>query len=177
MEIREEEGDTLPDDALQSDRYLTDCVIDTDLELLIPDSYISQVSEKIRLYKELDAMSGEDEISDFIAGLRDRFGELPEQLVQLINVVRLKREAIALGFERIVIKNGIMLAYFISNQSSDYYKSVLFSDILNYINGRKADFRIKEQNDRLFLRVEGVETMGKAYNLLLKMRETVGKIS
>ena len=105
------------------------------------------------------------------------FGELPEQLVQLINVVRLKREAIALGFERIVIKNGIMLAYFISNQSSDYYKSVLFSDILNYINGRKADFRIKEQNDRLFLRVEGVETMGKAYNLLLKMRETVGKIS
>ena len=177
MEIREEEEDTLPDDALQSDRYLTDCVIDTDLELLIPDSYISQVSEKIRLYKELDAMSGEDEISDFIAGLRDRFGELPEQLVQLINVVRLKREAIALGFERIVIKNGIMLAYFISNQSSDYYKSVLFSDILNYINGRKADFRIKEQNDRLFLRVEGVETMGKAYNLLLKMRETVGKIS
>ena len=178
MEIKEEEGEESGEQtAAHRGNYLNDCVVDTDLELLIPDEYISQVSEKIRLYKELDAMSEEREIAEFIASLKDRFGELPEQLVQLINVVRLKREAIALGFERIVIKNDLMLAYFISNQSSDYYKSALFADILNYINGRRRDFRIKEQNNRLFLRVEGVKSMEKAFNLLLGIREGVKQIN
>ena len=176
-EIREEEGETSGEEKSGHGSYIADCTIDTDLELLIPDDYIPQVSEKIRLYKELDTMSSEEEIGSFVETLTDRFGELPWQLVQLINVVRLKREAIALGFERIVIKNNMMLAYFISNQSSPYYKSRLFSDILNYINGKKSDFRIKEQNGRLFLRVENMETMEQAYNLLLKMRETVEKVS
>ena len=176
-EIREEEGDTGGDEKSGHGGYIADCTIDTDLELLIPDDYIPQVSEKIRLYKELDTMSSEEEIGRFVESLTDRFGELPWQLVQLINVVRLKREAIVLGFERIVIKNNMMLAYFISNQSSPYYKSRLFADILNYINGKKSDFRIKEQNSRLFLRVENIQTMEQAYNLLLRMRETVEKVS
>ena len=79
-------------------------------------------------------MSSEEEIGRFVESLTDRFGELPWQLVQLINVVRLKREAIVLGFERIVIKNNMMLAYFISNQSSPYYKSRLFADILKQVS-------------------------------------------
>ncbi len=153
--------------------FITDCSIDTDLELLIPDTYIPQISEKIRLYKELDAMTNEDQLDKFIEGLRDRFGELPVQLEQLTYVVRLRWTAIKLGFERIVIKNGIMLAYFVNNQNSPYYKTELFSNILGYINHNPQRTRIKEQNNKLLLRVMGVESMEMAYNIVSQMKKAV----
>ncbi|MEG0517353.1 MAG: transcription-repair coupling factor [Bacteroidales bacterium] len=153
--------------------YITDCTIDTDLELLIPDSYIPQVSEKIRLYKELDAITKEADLERFIAELKDRFGELPPQLVQLTYVVRLRREAIKLGFERIVIKNGVALAYFVNNQTSPYYKSELFARILNYLTNNPAQFRVKEQNNKLLLRVENVDSVEKAYNIVIQMIFTI----
>jgi transcription-repair coupling factor (superfamily II helicase) len=109
--------------------YISDCTIETDLEVMIPDDYISQVPEKIRLYKELDNMREEDQLQRFFAGLEDRFGPVPDPLKQLGYVVRLRRIAIKLGFERIVLKNGIMLAYFINNPQSSYYKSTLFAEI------------------------------------------------
>ena len=153
--------------------FITDCSIDTDLELLIPDSYIPQVSEKIRLYKELDAINNEERLKKFIEELRDRFGELPEQLMQLTYVVRLRKEAIKLGFERIVLKNGIMLAYFVNNQRSPYYQSQIFASILGYLNGKPKEFRVKEQNNKLMLRVVGVESMEKAYNIVNQMNKAV----
>lgn len=153
--------------------YITDCTIDTDLELLIPDSYIPYTSEKIRLYKKLDGMSEEEELAKFVEDLKDRFGELPEEVVQLINVVRVRKEAVALGFERLVIKNGIMLVYFISDQQSAYYKSHLFASIMNYINGKGGKFRMKEHNNKLLLRVDNVSDMGSVYKLLRQMRESL----
>ena len=153
--------------------FITDCSIDTDLELLIPDSYIPQVSEKIRLYKELDAITDEGRLHHFIEELRDRFGELPEQLMQLTFVVRLRWEAIKLGFERIVIKNGVMLAYFVNNQKSPYYKSEIFASILGYLNSKPGEFRVKEQNNKLLLRVVGVESVEKAYNIVTQMKKAV----
>lgn len=153
--------------------FISDCVIDTDLELLIPDTYIPQIAEKIRLYKKLDGMSEESDLAKFVEDLTDRFGELPEQVRQLINVVRVRREAVSLGFERIVVKNGILLAYFISDQHSAYYKSSLFAGIMNYINGVGKRFRMKEQNNKLLLRVEGIEDMGTVYNLLRQIRESL----
>lgn len=159
----------------QGEVYLTDCTIDTDLELLIPDSYIPQVSEKIRLYKELDAIIKEEDLTKFTEELKDRFGELPSQLVQLTYVVRLRREAIKLGFERIVIKNGIALAYFVNNQTSPYYRSPLFAGILSYLNNNPVRFSVKEQNQKLLLRVEKIGSMEKMYNLLIQMKEGIFK--
>lgn len=153
--------------------FITDCSIDTDLELLIPDSYIPQISEKIRLYKELDTITEESKLDKFIEELRDRFGELPEQLMQLTFVVRLRKEAIKLGFERIIIKNGVMLAYFVNNQKSPYYQSQIFASILGYLNGRPKEFRLKEQNNKLMLRVIGVDSMEKAYNIVNQMKKAV----
>ena len=149
--------------------FITDCSIDTDLELLIPDAYIPQVSEKIRLYKELDAMTNEAQLEKFIESLVDRFGKMPEQLEQLTYVVRLRWIAIRLGFERIVIKNGIMLVYFVQNQNSPYYKTDLFANILSYINNNPQKIRIKEQNNKLMMRVMGIDTMEKAYNIVNKI--------
>lgn len=155
------------------EQFIIDCSIDTDLELLIPDTYIPQISEKIRLYKELDAITSEESLVKFTEELKDRFGELPEQLVQLTYVVRLRHIAIKLGFERIVIKNGIMLAYFVTNQNSPYYKSELFSKILGYINSNPQKSRLKEQNNKLLLRVMGTDSMEKAYNIVSQMKNAV----
>ncbi len=162
-------GDTLKKEEV----FIADCSIDTDLELLIPDTYIPQISEKIRLYKELDTITNDAQLCKFIEGLEDRFGRLPEQLEQLTYVVRLRWVAIKLGFERIVIKNGIMLAYFVNNQNSPYYKTELFANILGYINNNPQKSRIKEQNNKLMLRVMGVDTMEKAYNIVNQMKKAV----
>ena len=146
--------------------YISDCAIETDLEVMIPDNYISQVPEKIRLYKELDNMREEDQLQRFFAGLEDRFGPVPDPLKQLGYVVRLRRIAIKLGFERIVLKNGIMLAYFINNPQSSYYKSTLFAEILNYISSNPRHFFVKEHNNKLFVKVSQVNSVEAAYNLL-----------
>jgi transcription-repair coupling factor (superfamily II helicase) len=130
----------------EPEAYITDCTIDTDMELLIPDSYISLTSEKIRLYKELDNITTEEGLVKFTEELRDRFGELPPQLMQLTYVVRLRREAIKLGFERIVLKNNMMLVYFVSNQQSPYYSTPVFASILNYINSSPKNMSVTEQN-------------------------------
>ncbi len=157
--------------------FITDCTIDTDLELLIPDSYIPQISERIRLYKELDTITTEYQLNKFIEELRDRFGELPKQLMQLTYVVQLRREAIKLGFEKIVIKGGIMLVYFVNNQKSPYYKSKLFENLMIYIGGGKlAKSKIKEQNNKLMMRVEDVGNMEKAYSIVCQIKKAMDNV-
>ncbi len=164
-------------DALQGNKepetYITDCTIDTDMELLIPDSYISLTSEKIRLYKELDAITTEEGLVKFSDDLRDRFGELPPQLVQLMYVVRLRREAILLGFERIVMKNNVMLVYFVGNQQSPYYSTVTFANILNYINSSPKNMQVTEQNRKLLLKIKGIDTIEKGYNVVFNMKMSI----
>ncbi|NLA15004.1 MAG: transcription-repair coupling factor [Bacteroidales bacterium] len=143
-----------------------DCTIETDLEVMIPDDYISNVSEKIRLYRELDAMKDEQQLQKFFAALEDRFGPLPEPLKQLGYVVRVRRLAITLGFERIVLKNGIMLAYFISNPESTYFQSEYFTNILQYITAHPKNFQVKERKNKLFIKILGVKSIEAAYNFL-----------
>ena len=143
-----------------------DCTIETDLEVMIPDDYISNVSEKIRLYRELDAMKDEQQLQKFFAALEDRFGPLPEPLKQLGYVVRVRRLAITLGFERIVLKNGIMLAYFISNPESTYFQSRYFTNILQYITAHPKNFQVKERKNKLFIKILGVKSIEAAYNFL-----------
>ena len=153
--------------------FITDCTIDTDMELLIPDSYISLTSEKIRLYKELDSITAEEGLVKFTEDLKDRFGELPPQLVQLTYVVRLRWEAIKLGFERIVLKNNMMLVYFVSNQQSHYYTTPTFASILNYINSSPKNMSVTEQNSKLLLKIKGVDTIEKGYNIVFKMKMSI----
>jgi transcription-repair coupling factor (superfamily II helicase) len=147
-------------------QYITDCSIDTDLELLIPDSYVSQTAEKIRLYKELDTITTDDELNKFKEALVDRFGPLPEQLEQLTFIVKLRQVAIKLGFEKIVLKNGIMLIYFIGDQRSQYYMSELFSNILNKLNSNPSLYSLKQQNKRLYLRISNVYNVEKACKII-----------
>ena len=149
--------------------WVSDCAIDTDMEILIPDSYVNNVSEKLRLYKELDNISAEEQLQKIIGELIDRFGALPPETEQLCNIVRLRRIAIQLGFEKIVLKNKLMIVYFVSNQLSNYYRSPLFTHILQYIQNHSKIFTVKEQNNKLLFTVKNIDTVQQAIDLLSKM--------
>ena len=160
----------LPGQKDEEDVYVTDCVVDTDLEILIPDTYINITAEKIRLYKELDSISDEGSLQRFIADIEDRFGPIPEEFKQLIFVVRLRMAARERGFEKIVLKNGTLVMYFISNSMSPFYRSSRFSDIIKTIQHKDAGrYMLKENNDKLYITVKNVKTIEGAYNLIRKL--------
>lgn len=152
-----------------SDSYVSDCTIETDQLALIPDSYIDMTAEKIRIYKELDSLASEKEMEQMKARLSDRFGPMPDELLRLFDIVRIRQSGQKLGFEKIIIKNGVMIAFFISNQMSQYYKSDRFSKILENVNMNPKLFELKMNDNRLRIFVRNVDTVAKAYDVLKKL--------
>ena len=149
--------------------WVSDCYIDTDIEAFIPDDYINVPKEKMRLYRELDNMKNESLIDGFTAEMTDRFGPIPPQLEELINIVRLRQKAMDLGFEKIILKKGSMLAYFVSNQSSSYYNSAVFGHILEYIQRAPHRFQMVQKPNSLLVKCEKVTSVKKAVELLQEM--------
>ena len=113
-----------------NDSYVEDCTIETDQVALIPDSYIDVQAEKMRIYKELDSLDKDSELDKMAARLADRFGPIPDEVARLFDIVRIRHLGEKLGFEKIIIKNGILIAFFINNQMAAYYKSGVFTKIL-----------------------------------------------
>jgi transcription-repair coupling factor (superfamily II helicase) len=144
------------------DKYINDCQIDTDLELLFPDDYISNISERIHLYRQLDNIETEEELEEFENQLKDRFGPLPGPTKGLLVVVKLRWNAVKLGFERLVLKNQKLIAYFISNQDSPYYKSEIFSNILSFVQKNPDLLSLKEINNKLTLTLENIDNISEA---------------
>ena len=156
----------------QEQRFLYDCQIETDLQILFPDDYIPNISERINLYRELDSIDDEQKLEHFEEKLRDRFGPLPEATQELLNVVRMRWHAIALGFEKVVIKNNTMVIHFISNQDSPYYQSGIFSGILHYVQRKPRQFQLKE-GKKLTMTLDQINNINKALRILQKMRENL----
>jgi transcription-repair coupling factor (superfamily II helicase) len=146
--------------------FVNDCQVDTDLEILFPDDYIRDVSERVRLYRELDNTETEEKLSDFEQQLVDRFGPLPEPTSELLNVVRLRWKSKSLGFEKIVIRNGKLFIYFVANQMSPYYQSPVFEQILHFVQNKPNVFQMKETKEKLTMTAEKVTTISKAMKLL-----------
>lgn len=155
---------------LEKVRFVQDCLIDTDLELLFPEDYISNVSERLRLYRDLDNLRNEDDLLTFEHELGDRFGPVPETGRELLNIVPLRWTAIQLGFEKIVIRDKIMILHFVSDQHSTYYSSHVFSKIIQYIGRNPDRFRVKEVKGKLTLRVEGVSGIQDARQVLMSIQ-------
>ncbi len=149
--------------------YISDTQIDTDLEILFPETYISSISERMRLYRELDNTSTEEELSAFASKLTDRFGPLPEQTIALMDIVRLRWKAIRLGIEKIVIRNKKMICYFISDQDSSYYQSSTFSKVLGYVQRESSKVQMKEEKNRLSLLINNINSINKAMGVLENM--------
>ncbi len=150
--------------------YVSDCTIETDQIALIPDSYINMTAEKIRIYKDLDSITSDDGLKKMKTQLSDRFGPLPPELECLMEIVRIRHLGEKLGFEKIIIKNGIMIAFFISNPLSQYYKSKTFQRILESLNDNQKFFDLKQNDNRLRIVSRNVPDLFEAYSRLEKIK-------
>ncbi len=151
------------------EKFVSDCTIETDQVALIPDTYINVTAEKIRIYKELDSLDTEKEIISMRGKLEDRFGPVPEELERLFDIIRIRQTAKALGFEKVIIKNGVMIAFFITNPLSQYYRSKKFSDVLEKITAYPQKIELKQSDNKLRIFVRNVDNLSKAYEILTKL--------
>ncbi len=154
--------------------YIHDAHIDTDTEALIPDSYVSQSAEKLRLYRELDNITEEEKLQEFAAKLTDRFGPLPDAVRELFDVVRLRWVMLRLGFESAKLKNGLLILRFISDQQSKYYETPLFRAIMQYILDHPKNFVLRQNNNKLGLTVRAIKDVAAAVASLSAMEQAVG---
>ncbi len=147
--------------------YELDTQVDTDLEIMIPDSYVNVPSEKIRLYKELDSIKSEDLLKRFTANLADRFGSpVPTPVLELIDVVRLRMMGGKMGLERIILKNHVMLAYFISDRKHPFFESEQFGAILQQLAARRDGINLLEANGKLYFKVPDINSVQAAARVL-----------
>jgi transcription-repair coupling factor (superfamily II helicase) len=176
QELKEEEfSDVFNDDtttkANEWQAKNVDCHVETDMELLIPEWFVSSIPERMRLYRELDSIVSIDELNSFELRLKDRFGEIPSQVQELLNVVRLRWAAQTLGMEKVLLKNGTFLGYFVSNQLSPFYRSANFASIITSIQRDSSRFQLKEQRERLSLIAKNVNKIEDALVLLQHFEE------
>jgi transcription-repair coupling factor (superfamily II helicase) len=150
-------------------KYITDCTIDTDMEILIPDEYVSNITERLNLYRELDDSNNEDELLRFETQLRDRFGPVPTPVMELIHTIRLRWLAMGIGFEKLLLKNNRMTGYFIPNQSSPYYQSEEFTAVLKFVQQNPRICKMKENNGKLTLSFENIKSIDDAIAALKPM--------
>ena len=150
-------------------RYIDDAHIEIEVEAGLPDSYVAQQAERLKLYRELDSTKNEEALLAFGERLVDRFGPLPRETEELLNVVRLRWEAIRLGMERVKVKNGLMIVHFVGEQDSPYYKSDTFMDLLRKVTQNPGRFVLKQHNNRLAMTVRNVKDIEDAYKTLQQL--------
>ena len=153
----------------QNEAFITDCTIDTDIVALIPEEYVDIPMEKIRIYKELDAAGDDKVLMRLKANLEDRFGTVPQELESLFDIVRIRTAGRKLGFEKIIIKNGIMICMFVSNPMSSYFRSARFSGIIDKLNENQGLFEMKQKDSSLRLLARNVDSSARAYNMISKL--------
>ena len=169
-ELKETEFKDLFAEELKKDRkFIRDCQIDTDLEVLIPDNYVSNINERLSLYTHLDNLESEDSLIKFSKDLVDRFGPLPPQVKELMEAIRVRWLAKELGFERIMLKNKMMKCYFISNKESHYFESAVFGNILRFIQQNPLVCKVKETGKYLVLTFTNTSTLYQAKSLLTEL--------
>lgn len=150
-------------------QFVTDCQIETDMELTFPSEYIESVSERMSLYRELDNVKDEKELAEFTNRLIDRFGALPSQTEDLLQLVRLRWIAVNLGFERLTLKMNRMTGYFIQSDESPYYQTDVFGRILTYLQEHAVRCKIRETGGRRSIQFLDVNNVTEAYNILSKI--------
>ena len=168
-ELKENEFADLFAEEIKDRKFVSDCQIDTDMEILLPADYVNSVTERLILYKELDSLSNEDQLQNFTEKLRDRFGALPKPAQELLATIRLRWAAEKLGFEKILLKNGRFIGYFVSNQVSPFYQSEVFTGILKYVQKNSSKVRLREEKSKLSLSVKDIESVDAANNFLLEL--------
>ncbi|MDO1501961.1 transcription-repair coupling factor [Winogradskyella maritima] len=152
-ELKESEFADLYKDDGKPKTYVKDITIDTDFELLFPDDYVNNITERLNLYTKLNTLKTEAELQQFEAEIVDRFGPFPEQVEGLLNSVRLKWIATKLGIEKLVMKQNRLIGYFIQDQQSSFYQSDQFTKVLQFVQTRPKAVKMKEKQTRNGLRL------------------------
>lgn len=153
--------------------YVSDFQIDTDLEIMFPDEYVSNISERIRLYKELNEIENEELLQTFEKKLIDRFGPLPAPAAALLDIVRIKWIAVRLGMEKILLKNNLLIANFISDPKSGFYVSSSFITIMNYLNRHQHNMSVKQKESRLSLIISEIRSVKTGISALRNILDAV----
>jgi transcription-repair coupling factor (superfamily II helicase) len=164
QELREDEFADLftEDSSVDGMEFVQDCILETDLELLIPDTYVNQVAERLMLYQDLDNTKTLEQLRVYREGLEDRFGEIPEVVDELIKSIELRWMAKKIGFEKLVIKSNKMLGYFVAKQTSPFYQSSTFTQVLTFIQTNPLGVKMNERNDKLRLIFDNVDGISSA---------------
>ena len=157
----------------RQDDFVQDCTIDTDLEILIPDDYVENITERLSLYSRLDNSDSEEELLKMEEELKDRFGELPSQVQDLFITVRCRKLAVQLGFEKMSLKNDILRCFFINRPDSPYFESELFNSILNYLQTGTNKAKLKQVGKLFMLIAQPVKTMQELHSFLSHMHKEV----
>jgi transcription-repair coupling factor (superfamily II helicase) len=176
MELKEGEFKEVFKDDLKKEReYVRDVEVDTDIEMLIPDEYVSNIQERLSLYTELDKIENEEGIERFEANLKDRFGPVPKQVKELFEGLRLRWICKQLGFERLSLKNRKLRCYFITNAQSTYFESDLFNKILAYVStkGHHYEITLKQSRNYLLLVKDGVHNLREVKKILERIKTFV----
>ncbi|PWI30017.1 transcription-repair coupling factor [Flavobacteriaceae bacterium LYZ1037] len=169
-ELKENEFKDLYEDTGKEKEYVKDVTIDSDFELLFPDDYVNNISERLNLYTQLNNIKTEEELQKFESEIVDRFGELPIQVIDLLNSVRIKWIATKMGLEKVVMKQKKLIGYFITDQKSGFYQSNGFTKVLQYVQQHPGACKMKEKQTRnglrLLLTFENIKTVKQALAVL-----------
>jgi transcription-repair coupling factor (superfamily II helicase) len=153
--------------------FVSDCSIDTDFEILIPDHYVENITERLSLYTQLDDLETDEEMKQFALELVDRFGAIPPQVEALFTTLKCRRIARELGFEKLIVKNELMRLYFIDDPESSYYESDTFKHIMGYIQTQTNRIRIKQSGKHFYLTTDRVKNMQIVVDLLEKIKKSL----
>ena len=169
VELRTEEFPDIKDassEQADGEDYVADCIIESDLELLLPAYYVQQESERIALYQELDSIERPADLKAFEERLVDRFGRIPDAARELLRVPMLRRYARKLGIEKVVMKQGSMFLFFVDDSNKAYYQSPMFGRLLNYLQANPQRVHIRERNGRRSFAVDRVPMVSQAVDML-----------
>lgn len=165
--------DLFKEEITKQDDFVQDCTIDTDLEILLPDTYVANIAERLSLYQRLDDCAEEAELKDMEQELVDRFGPLPDAVLALLDTVRCRKLAVSLGFEKMSLKDKTLRCFFINRPDSPYFESETFRRILDYLQTGTNRAKLKQTGRLFLLVVEGVSNMADLLRILRNMQERV----
>jgi transcription-repair coupling factor (superfamily II helicase) len=168
---RKEFKELFREEIQKQDDFVSDCTIDTDLEILIPDEYVESITERLSLYSRLDNCENEKDLSDFHKEMVDRFGPVPSRVEDLFMIVRCRKLAVDLGFERMVLKDGILKCFFVANADSPYFNSNIFIKILQFIQTQTNKARLKQVGRNGILIVKDIQGMHSLFQFLKRMHQ------
>ena len=171
LELKENEFKEIFKEELKDKPFVQDCILETDMSLIIPDDYVNQINERLNLYKKLDQLKAAPDIEEFKLELKDRFGEIPGETLDLISTIDIREKAKKIGFEKLIIKNNKMVGKFTSKQPK-YFESPSFSGVLNFVQKHKKGVQLKEKKNQLSLVIDGVpniEIVSQIINKILNL--------